>query len=222
MKILLVEDDELFGDCIRCGLAHYKHDVAWVKSGLIAWRYLQENNFDFMILDLDLPNLSGEKVLKKMRSENIATPAIVISNYDSVYDRVKGFSIGADGYLGRPFELEELCARIRAIHRRTASCVKPIINVGNIILDTAVRRVFKSGKEIKLFRREFKLLQVLMERKGQVLSRDQISRHLYDWNNIIGSNAVDVHIHNLRKKLGHDVITTYRGLGYVFVKKTNN
>jgi len=220
--ILLVEGDELFGDCLLCGLTHYNYDVVWAKDSLIAWNSLQEEHFDLVILDLDLPNFSGEKVLKKMRSENIATPVIVLSNYDNVHARVKGFSIGADGYLGRPFELEELCARIRAIYRRTVSCVKPIITIGNIILDIAARRVFKSGKEIKLCRHEVKLLQVLMEREGQVLSREQISQRLYGWNCTIESNAISVHIHNLRKELGYDAIITHRGCGYMFSRESRN
>ena len=219
--ILLVEGDELFGDCLLCGLTHYNYDVVWAKDSLIAWNSLQEEHFDLVILDLDLPNFSGEKVLKKMRSENIATPVIVLSNYDNVHARVKGFSIGADGYLGRPFELEELCARIRAIYRRTVSCVKPIITIGNIILDTAARQVFKSGKEIKPSRYDFMLLQVLMEKAGQVVLREQLLRRLYGWSCTIDSNALDVHIYNLRKSLGYNAIITSRGQGYMFAREVS-
>ena len=221
IHVLLIEDDELFGECLRCGLAYYNYDVVWTKDSLIAWRSLQAEYFDLVVLDFDLANLYGKEFIKKMRSENIATPVIVISNYYSVHDRVKGFSAGADGYLGRPFELEELCARIRAICRRTASCVKPIITIGNIILDTAARQVFKSGKEIKPSRYDFMLLQVLMEKAGQVVPREQLLRRLYGWSCTVDSNALDVHIYNLRKSLGYNAIITSRGQGYMFAREVS-
>jgi len=178
MRILLVEDGELLGDCMRCGLIHYKYDVVWIKSGLIAWGSLQVESFDLVILDFDLPNFSGERVLKNMRSRNITTPVIIITNRNSVDDRFKGLNIGADGYMGKPFELEELCARIRVIQKHTVSNVESIIAIDNIILDVATKRAFKFGKEIQLVRREFVLLQTLMEHAGSIISRGQLLQRL--------------------------------------------
>ena len=222
MRILLVEDNELLGDCMCCGLIHYKYDVVWVKSSLIAESSLQAESFNLVILDFDLPSFSGEEVLRNMRSRNITTPVIIITNRNSVNDRVKGLNIGADGYMGKPFELEELCARIRAIQRRTVSNVESIIAIDNIVLDVATKRAFKFGKEIQLIRREFVLLQTLMEYAGRIISRRQLLKLLYGWDADINSNALEVHIHNLRKKLGHDIIVTYHKEGYGFVKKHND
>jgi two-component system response regulator QseB len=222
MRILLVENDELFGECIYCGLAHYNYDVVWVKDSLIAWSSLQAEHFDLVVLDSDLPNLSSEEFLKNMRSRSIVTPVIIMSNCNSVYDRVKGLNFGADGYIGKPFELEELCARIRAIQRRVSSRVEVASTIGDIFLDTVARQVFKFGKEIKLSCREFVLLQILMEKSGYMVPRERIVHRLYYENANINSNALEVHIHNLRKKLGHDTIATYHKEGYGFVKQHND
>jgi len=222
MRILLVEDDELLGDCLHSGLTYYKYDVVWVKSSLIAESSLQAESFNLVILDFDLPSFSGEEILRNMRSRNITTPVIIITNRNSVNDRVKGLNIGADGYMGKPFELEELCARIRAIQRRTVSNVESIIAIDNIVLDVATKQTFKFGKEIQLIRREFVLLQTLMEYAGRIISRRQLLKLLYGWDADINSNALEVHIHNLRKKLGHDIIVTYHKEGYGFVKKHND
>ena len=224
MRILLVEDDELFGDCVLCGLGQYHYNVMWVKNGVAAWRSLQDEYFDMVLLDLGLPGISGEEVLKNMRLSNITVPVIILSGRCKKSHCVKGFDLGADDFLSKPFDFEELCARIRAVQRRTTARVESTstITVGNIVLDTAAIRVFKFGKEVKLFCREFVLLKMLMESAGCVISRRRILQHLYGWSTSIDSNVLEVHIHNLRKKLGYDVIETCCKEGYVFAKKTDS
>ncbi|CAL7964195.1 Response regulator protein PmrA [Gammaproteobacteria bacterium] len=218
MRILLAEDDELLGDGIRSGLIQYQYNVDWVKNGMAAWTSLQSEHFDMVILDLGLPKLSGEDLLKNMRSKNIDTPVIILTARDTITDLIKGLDTGADDYLVKPFDLEELCARIRAIQRRISSRSEPTISVGDINLDPATRLVFKAGQVMELSRREFVLLQMLMENVGRVLSREQITQSLYGWSDDIDSNALEVHIHNLRKKFGNDTIVTIRGVGYMLAK----
>lgn len=221
MRILLVEDDELLGDGIRSGLAQYQYIVDWVKNGLAAWSALQTEHFDLVILDLGLPKLSGEEVLKNMRAKNISVPVIILTAQDAIHNRVKGFDDGADDYVTKPFNLEELCARIRAIRRRTTSYQQPntTLTVGDITLDPATRLVFKNGKMVELSRREFVLLQILIENAGKVVSREQATQSLYGWGYDIDSNALEVHIHNLRKKLKCNNLSTVRGVGYILNKE---
>lgn len=220
MRILLVEDDELLGDGIRAGLTQYQYTVDWVKNGLAAWSALQTEYFDLVVLDLGLPKLSGEEVLTKMRSKNISIPVIILTAKDAISNRVKGFDDGADDYITKPFNLEELCARIRAIRRRTTNYqqVSTSMTAGDITLDPATRLVFKNGEMVELSRREFVLLQMLMENAGKVVSREQATQSLYGWGYDIDSNALEVHIHNLRKKLKSKSIGTVRGVGYILTK----
>lgn len=220
MRILLVEDDELLGSGIHSGLIQYQYTVDWVKNGLAAWSALQAEHFDLVILDLGLPKLSGEDVLKNMRAKDILTPVIILTAHDAVQNRVEGFDNGADDYVTKPFNLEELCARIRAIRRRASSTSRTntTITTGNITLDPTTRLVFKDGKMVELSRREFVLLQMLLENAGKVLSREQATQSLYGWGYDIDSNALEVHIHNLRKKLKCKNINTIRGVGYMLVK----
>jgi two-component system response regulator QseB len=218
MRLLLAEDDELLGDGIRSGLIQYQYNVDWVKNGMAAWASIQSEHFDMVILDLGLPKLSGEDVLKNMRSKNIDIPVIILTARDSSNDLVKGLDTGADDYVIKPFDLEELCARIRAIQRRMSSRSEPNITVGDIVLDPATRMVLKAGQMMELSRREFVLLQMLMENVGRVLSREQIIQSLYGWSDDIDSNALEVHIHNLRKKFDNNKIVTIRGVGYMLTK----
>jgi len=218
MRILLAEDDELLGDGMRSGLIQYQYNVDWVKNGMAAWISLQSEHFDMVILDLGLPKLSGEELLKNMRQKNINVPVIILTARDTVSDLIKGLDTGADDYVVKPFNLEELCARIRAIQRRISSRCEPTITVGDINLDPSTRLVFKSGHVMELSRREFVLLQMLMENSGRVLSREQITQSLYGWSDDIDSNALEVHIHNLRKKFGNRTIITIRGVGYMLEK----
>jgi two-component system, OmpR family, response regulator QseB len=218
MRILLVEDDELLGDGIRAGLAQYQYVVDWIKNGIAALNALQNEHFDLVILDLGLPKMSGEDVLKNMRSKNNATPVIILTARDAINDRVKCLDIGADDYIVKPFDLDELCARIRAVQRRTTSRVDTVITIADITLDPAARTITKENKLVELSRREFVLMQMLMENAGRVLSREQITQSLYGWGDDIDSNALEVHIHNLRKKFGNDLISTIRGVGYILKK----
>ena len=219
MRILLVEDDELFGDSLRSGLTQLQYTVDWVKNGAAAWSAIQTEYFDLVILDMKLPKLSGDEVLKNMRAKNITTPVIILTAYDSLDGRIKRLDSGADAYLAKPFALEELCARIRAIHRRTKiSTSNNTITVGDITLNPATRLVFKSGRTVELTRREFTLLQMLLENFGKTVSREQANQTLYGWSYEIDSNALEVHIHNLRKKLQCKNIHAVRGIGYTLKK----
>ena len=216
MRILLVEDDELLGEGLRSGLINFHYNVDWVKNGMAAWSSLQTEYFDMVILDLGLPRLSGEELLKNMRSKGISTPVIILTARNNSSDMIKGLDVGADDYVVKPFDLEELCARIRAIQRRIVSRAEPTIEVGEVTLDPTTRLVFKSGQMLELSRREFVLLKILMENAGKVVTREKITQSLYGWGDDIDSNALEVHIHNLRKKLGSNAIITLRGVGYMY------
>jgi len=223
MRILLVEDENLLGEGIRYGLTQYQYTVDWVKNGLAAWSTLQSEHFDLVILDLSLPKLDGETVLRNMRAKNITTPVIILTANGSVHKQVIGFNIGADDYVVKPFNLEELCARIRAIRRRVVAShnANSTITIDDITLDPATRLVFKDGKMVDLSRREFVLLQMLLENVGKVVSREQATQSLYGWGYDIDSNALEVHVHNLRKKLKCKNIKTMRGVGYILTSNKN-
>ena len=220
MRVLLVEDDELLGDGIRTGLRHYGHTVDWVKDGKSAYDVLsaQTENFDIIVLDLGLPKMSGLDVLKNVRNKNIVTPVVILTARETVDDRVKGLDAGADDYLTKPFDLDELCARMRALQRRSKSRAKPILSYGNITLDPASHVVQIEGNPVLISRREFVLLQKLIENSGRVISREQLNQTLYGWGENIDSNALEVHIHNLRKRFGSKLIRTIRGVGYMTEK----
>jgi two-component system, OmpR family, response regulator QseB len=219
LNVLLVENDKLLGECIYCGLHHYNYDVDWVESDFAAKALLQTKYFDTIILSFDLPKQAGEGLLESLRSKDILSSVIIISEFKRGCDRAKWLDSGADDYICKPFELEELCARIRAVHRRVMSRLESNIVVGNITLNMATRQVFKSSQAIKTSYIEFVLLQMLIKKTGYVLSRRYILDHLYEWSDNINSNVLEVHIHNLRKKLGADIIATVRKEGYVFVKQ---
>lgn len=220
MRVLLVEDDELLGDGIRTGLKHYGHTVDWVKDGKSAYDVLSSaaESFDIIVLDLGLPKMSGLEVLRSIREKNIVTPVVILTARDTIDDRVKGLDAGADDYLTKPFDLDELCARMRALQRRSKSRAMPVITYGDIILDPASHVVRKSGEPIMVSRREFALLQKLLENSGRVISRESLNQTLYGWGENIDSNALEVHIHNLRKRFGNDLIRTIRGVGYMVEK----
>lgn len=217
MRVLLVEDDELLGDGICSGLKHYGHTVDWVKDGKSAYEALsrKQENFDVVVLDLGLPKIPGLDVLKKIREKNIAVPVLILTASDAVEQRVKGLDAGADDYLLKPFDLDELCARMRALQRRSKSRAQPILEYGNIQMDPAAHTVSLEGEPVTLSRREFTLLQKLLENAGRVISRDQLNQTLYGWGENIDSNALEVHIHNLRKRFGTKLIRTIRGVGYM-------
>lgn len=220
MRVLLVEDDELLGDGIRTGLKHYGHTIDWVKDGKSANDVLTSTHesFDIIVLDLGLPRMSGLEVLKSIRDRNITTPVVILTARETVEDRVKGLDAGADDYLTKPFDLDELCARMRALQRRSKSRAQPILSYGEITLDPASHIVTHKGEQVMISRREFALLQKLLENSGRVISREQLNQTLYGWGENIDSNALEVHIHNLRKRFGASVIRTIRGVGYMAEK----
>lgn len=218
MRVLLVEDDELLGDGLRTGLMQYGYTVDWLKDGLSADQALKTEMFDIIVLDLGLPKLSGIQVLQNYRARGQATPVIILTARDAIEDRIKGLDSGADDYLTKPFDLDELCARLRALQRRQAARAEPTITYGNIILDPAAHTVKLNNEIVNVSRREFALLQKLLENTGRVLSREHLAQSLYGWGEDVDSNALEVHIHNLRKKFGQDFIHTIRGIGYMIDK----
>ena len=224
MRVLLVEDDELLGDGICSGLKHFGHTIDWVKDGRAAYKALTSNidSFDVIVLDIGLPKLNGLEVLKCIRDENIATPVVILTAREAIDDRVKGLDMGADDYLTKPFDLEELAARLRALQRRSKSRAKPTLAYGGIVLDPAAHVVHLEGEEVLISRREFALLQKLLENSGRVISREQLNQTLYGWGENIDSNALEVHIHNLRKRFGTSLIRTIRGVGYMAEKQSES
>ncbi|MCX7125133.1 MAG: response regulator transcription factor [Gammaproteobacteria bacterium] len=217
MRVLLVEDDELLGDGIYSGLKHYGHTVDWVKDGKSAYEALsrKQESFDVVVLDLGLPKMSGLEILKRIREKNIAVPVLILTAKDTVESRVQGLDAGADDYLLKPFDLDELCARMRALQRRSKSRAQPVLIHDDISIDPAAHVVLLKGESVTLSRREFTLLQKLLENAGRVISRDQLNQTLYGWGENIDSNALEVHIHNLRKRFGTKLIRTIRGVGYM-------
>jgi two-component system response regulator QseB len=219
MRILLVEDDELIGDGIIAGLKHFGYAVDWLKDGQSALDALKNEPFDIIILDLNLPRRNGLEVLFEARKANIKTPVLILTAHDTVDDRVKGLDTGADDYLTKPFNLEELHARIRALIRRFVDRAEPTIKYGALEMDPAAHIVTLTGELVHLPRREFVLLQKLLENVGQVVTRELLSQCLYGWDEDVDSNTLEVHIHNLRKKIPlHNFIRTVRGIGYTIQK----
>ncbi len=223
MNILLVEDDEMIGTGVQKGLIQYGARVDWVKDGHAALQAVKDNDYQAIVLDLGLPKLSGLKVLRQWRSDGLKTPVLILTARDSIEDRVTGLDTGADDYLVKPFDLDELSARLRALLRRNTTTSKgssTSIFYRDIILDLAAHTVTIGDKIINIPRREFALLQKLLENAGQVLSREQLNQSLYGWDDEIDSNALEVHIHNLRKKLNASFIRTIRGVGYMADKES--
>ena len=215
MRILLVEDDDLLGDGLQVALSNEGHTVEWVEDGESADAALHAGAFDLVVLDLRLPKMSGLDVLRALRGRGDATPVLILTAMDAIDDRVKGLDLGADDYLVKPFDMKEFFARVRSLERRAKGRASVAIEVGPIALDPTAHAVSVSGKRIELSHKEFLVLRVLMEHAGQYLSRGQIEDRLYQWNNPVSSNAVEVHIHHLRKKLGTDLIKNVRGVGYI-------
>lgn len=214
MRLLLVEDDTMIGQAVRSGLRREGFTVDWVENAEAGDQALRTERFDLLLLDLGLPRFDGLQLLRRLRARHDAIPVLVITARDTVAERVQGLDEGADDYLVKPFDLQELAARIRALLRRKSGRAGPRIAHRGVELDPATRMVTLNGEEIALSPREFALLQVLLERPGAVLSRAQLESRLYGWGEEIESNAVQVHIHALRRKLGGDFIQNVRGVGY--------
>lgn len=218
MRLLLVEDDPLLGDGIRVGLQQSGFVVDWVKDGQAAKLALEAEAYALLVLDLGLPRLSGTELLKWLRATNNDAPVLILTARDTVADRVGGLDAGADDYLIKPFDLDELSARIRALLRRAGGRATPLIVHGQLEIDPASRQVTLAGKPVELSPREYAILLALLEGAGRALSREQLEQGLYGWGDEVESNAVEVHIHHLRKKLGAELIRTIRGVGYLVDK----
>ena len=218
MRLLLVEDDAMLGTALRAGLQQDGHAVDWVRNAAdahTAWFATgQAASYDAVVLDLGLPDGSGLELLKRARSRRISTPVLIATARDRVADRIAGLDAGADDYMVKPIDLDELAARLRAVERRVSGRAEPAIAIGDIAIDPATRMGTRAGQTVGLTARETAVLLALARRPGAMLSRAQLVEALYGWDESIESNAIDVYIHHLRRKLGADVIETQRGLGW--------
>ena len=214
MRLLLVEDDAMIGRAVRQGLGDAGFTVDWVTDGRAAELALGNGVYDLAVLDLGLPGKDGMAVLRELRARRDPVPVLIVTARDAVADRIEGLNTGADDYLLKPFDLDELVARVRALLRRHAGGAMPVLECGSLTLDTVRREVRRGGREIQLSAREFALLEALMQRPGAVLSREQLEDAVYGWGEEVGSNAVEVHLHHLRRKLGAQTIRNVRGVGY--------
>lgn len=218
MKILLVEDDAMIGENIQIGLDSEGIVADWVKDGLAAENALATHSYDAILLDLGLPQKDGIDVLTTLRARGDITPVMAVTARDTLPQRVLGLNSGADDYLIKPFDLEELIARLRALVRRARGRIDPVFQQGDISINTATRQVFISMSQVILSSREWAILEALIARPGAILSRSQLEEKLYGWAGDIESNAVEVYIHGLRKKLGQQFIINIRGMGYMVEK----
>lgn len=218
MRILLAEDDKYLGEGLVLGLKQLGHTVDWVMDGMAAEQALSTENLDAMILDLGLPKQDGLHILKKIRKQGKDLPVLVLTARDTVDNRIEGLDLGADDYVVKPFDLLEVNARLRAITRRREGRASSVITYGELVLDPAAHTLTKSGKDIILGASEFVILESLLTHQGRILSRQVLEETLYGWDEGVESNAVEVYIHHLRKKLGKDLIKTVRGVGYTIKK----
>jgi len=214
MKALLVEDDEMIADGVITALKREGYTADWLTDGVLASETLQSLKFDIVLLDLGLPRRDGLDVLRDLRRRDNATPVIVLTARDEVRQRIAGLDAGADDYLVKPFDLDELIARMRSLRRRSTGRGSPTLEHRGVRLDPVKHTVTQDGTLVTLSSREFAVLEALMQRPGAVLSRQQLEDRIYGWHDSVGSNAVEVYIHALRRKLGADYIRTLRGVGY--------
>jgi DNA-binding response OmpR family regulator len=214
MRVLLVEDDEMIGHSLKAALSSQGWSVDWVKDGLLAQSAWADGDYACVLLDLGLPKRDGVEVLRHARIRGDSTPVLVLTARDGVDDRVTGLDIGADDYLIKPYEMRELVARMRAVIRRRDGAAHSVIGNGSVQLDLTTREVMVQGERAQLSAREFALLHALLERPGAILSREQLENRIYGWGDEVSSNAVDVLIHGMRRKLGPDAIRNVRGLGW--------
>ena len=218
MRILLAEDDTLLGDGLRAGLQQWGFGVDWVRDGLAAEQALLTNPYAAAVLDLSLPGKDGLLVLAAIRQAQVKLPVLVLTARDAIDARVRGLDLGADDYVVKPVDLLELAARLRALVRRSHGQPQECLVVRDIVLDPAGRCVHQNGQQVVLATREFDLLHTLMLNMGRVLSREQLEQNLYSWGQEVESNAIEVHVHRLRRKLGNTLIQTVRGVGYVLMR----
>jgi DNA-binding response OmpR family regulator len=215
MRILVVEDDLLLGDALHVGLRQHGHAVDWVRDGVAAAHALECEMYAAVVLDLGLPRLSGLDVLRRLRERGNTVPVVILTALDAVADRIAGLDAGADDYLAKPFDMGELAARLRALSRRAGGQPAALLRACGVDLDPAAHAVTYLGKPVELSAKEFAVLHALMSSAGRVLTRAQIEEQLYAWGEEIESNAVEVHIHHLRRKLFPGVVHTVRGVGYL-------
>ncbi|MDH4134194.1 MAG: response regulator [Gammaproteobacteria bacterium] len=222
MRILVIEDDRLLGDALHVGLAQRGFAVDWVEDGALGHAALKTETYAAVVLDLGLPKLSGLELLQRLRSDGNAVPVLILTARDAIGDRVKGLDAGADDYAVKPFDLDELAARLRALTRRSRGEAVALLRVNDVELDPAEHRVRYRGEAVELTAREFALLHELMRSAGRVLSRQQLEQHLYAWGEEIESNAIEVHVHHLRRKLAPGLVRTVRGVGYLMPRSEND
>ena len=215
MRILLAEDDPLLGDGLRAGLRQLGFQVDWVRDGEAAERELRAQPYSAAVLDLGLPRMDGMQVLAAIRRAGLSLPVLVLTARDTVPERIRGLDAGADDFVVKPIDLDELAARLRALVRRAHGQTQEKLVARDVTLDPAARVVNLAGAPVSLSAREFDLLHALMLNVGRVLSREQLQQHLYSWGREVESNAIEVHIHHLRRKLGNSVVETVRGVGYL-------
>jgi len=214
MRLLLIEDDPMIGRAVRLGLVRAGFTVDWVTDGRSGQAGLSNAVYDVVVLDLGLPRVDGLSLLQELRSRRDTVPVLIVSARDAVPDRIAGLNAGADDYLLKPFDLDELIARVRALLRRHAKAASSEMKVGALTLDPVLRLATLEGQALTLTAKEFALLEALLLRPGAVLSRERLEESIYGWGEEVGSNAVEVHLHNLRRKLGSHVIKNIRGVGY--------
>lgn len=215
MRLLLIEDDQLLGAGIQAGLRQEGYAVNWVTNGEAALGTLGLETYDIAVLDIGLPKISGLEVLRQMRARGDATPVLLLTARDTTQDKVAGLDSGADDYLIKPFDLDELSARLRALLRRHGGRATPAIRHRNLVLDPIAHTCAVDGGLVEISPREFNVLQMLLENRGKVLSRARLEEGLYSWGHEVESNTIEVHVHHLRRKLGADFIRTVRGVGYI-------
>jgi two-component system, OmpR family, response regulator QseB len=214
VRLLLVEDDPLLGDGLAAGLTQVGYCVEWIREGQQALKAIRSDKFELIVLDLGLPGVDGMDILKKIRSQKDNTPILILTARDVLQDRIDGLDNGADDYLTKPFDLSELAARLRAIHRRRTGDATPQQHYGNITLNPASRSVTQEGQPVELTHHEFSILEILMNHNGRIATKEHLEESLYGWESGAESNTIEVHIHHLRKKLGKRTIHTVRGVGY--------
>ncbi|HTB90684.1 MAG TPA: response regulator transcription factor [Steroidobacteraceae bacterium] len=218
MRVLLVEDDAMIAQGLQTALRQSGFAVDWMRDGKSAAGALQGSVFDVVLLDLGLPHQDGIEVLRDLRKRGDATPVIILTARDEIQHRIAGLNAGADDYIVKPFDLDEVTARMRSVLRRAAGRGDPSIRHGELRLDPVARTVERGAVPVNVSAHEFAVLEALLQRPGAVLSRAQLEDRLYGWDEQIGSNAIEVYIHGLRRKLGSDAIRTLRGVGYFIPK----
>jgi two-component system OmpR family response regulator/two-component system response regulator QseB len=222
MRILLVEDDRLLGDGLQAGLKQAGYAVDWLRDGEAAMAALSTESFAAVVLDLGLPKRDGLSVLQWLRRRHDTTPVLILTARDQPGDKVRGLDLGADDYVLKPFDLDEVAARLRALVRRAHGRPEPVLTLGEIELNPAARTVMRAGQAVELTAREFDLLHLLLQNADRVLTRRSLEEQLYTWNDAVDSNALEVHIHHLRRKLGNEMIRTVRGVGYMVSTAPSN